>query len=56
METYVTILQHSRASKMHTDLRNLIEGHAPNTIDFKYYGGSLYPLEPLHEEIVKSKI
>jgi len=33
----------------------LIEGHTPNTVEFKHYGGSLYPLEPLYEEIVKLK-
>ncbi len=50
-----TFVEHGRTSKMATDLRMLIEGHTPNTVEFKHYGGSLYPLEPLYEEIVKLK-
>lgn len=48
-----TFVEHGRKCKMDTDLRNIIEGHAPNSIDLRHYGNSLYPLEPLYEEIVK---
>lgn len=50
-----TFVEHGRKCKMDTDLRNIIEGHAPNSIDLRHYGNSLYPLEPLYEEIVKLK-
>lgn len=50
-----TFIEHGRVSKMDTELRRIIEGHAPNTVEFKNYGGSLYPLEPLYEELVKLK-
>lgn len=50
-----TFVEHGRKCKMDTDLRNIIEGHAPNSIDLRHYGNSLYPLEPLYEEILKLK-
>lgn len=51
-----TFVEHGRTSGMDSELRRLIEGHAPNTIDLKHYGGSLYPLKPLYKEIVKLKV
>jgi len=48
-----TFVEHGRKSGMDSELRRLIEGHAPNTVEFKHYGSSLYPLEPLHQEILK---
>lgn len=50
-----TFVEHGRVSKMNDSLREIIEGHTPNSVAFKHYGGSLYPLEPLYEEIVKLK-
>lgn len=50
-----TFVEHGRRCRMDSELRRLIEGHAPNTIDLRHYGNSLYPLEPLYEEIVKLK-
>jgi len=48
-----TFVEHGRKCGMDSELRRLIEGHAPNTVEFKHYGGSHYPLEPLYKEIVK---
>jgi integrase len=50
-----TFVEHGRVSKMDSELRRIIEGHTPNTVEFKSYGSSQYPLEPLYEEIVKLK-
>lgn len=50
-----TFVEHGRVSKMQSELRRIIEGHTPNTVEFKSYGSSQYPLEPLYEEIVKLK-
>lgn len=48
-----TFIEHGRISKIDNELRRIIEGHAVNSVDMKHYGNSLYPLEPLYEEIVK---
>jgi integrase len=48
-----TFVEHGRISKMESELRRIIEGHTPNTVEFKIYGSSQYPLEPLYEEILK---
>lgn len=50
-----TFIEQGRDSKMDPELRRIIEGHTPNTVEFKSYGGNQYPLEPLYEEIVKLK-
>ena len=50
-----TFVEHGRRCRMDSELRRLIEGHAPNTVEFKHYGNSLYPLEPLYDEIAKLK-
>ncbi|WP_235562275.1 site-specific integrase [Methylophilus sp. Leaf414] len=50
-----TFVEHGRISKMESELRRIIEGHTPNTVEFKIYGSSQYPLEPLYEEILKLK-
>jgi len=50
-----TFVEHGRISKMDNELRRIIEGHAVNSVDMKHYGNSLYPIEPLYEEIVKMK-
>lgn len=50
-----TFVEHGRISKMDSELRRIIEGHTPNTVEFKSYGSSQYPLEPLYEEILKLK-
>jgi integrase len=46
-------IEHGRRSKMDSELRRLIEGHAVNTVEMKSYGGKLYPLAPLHDELKK---
>lgn|GEM_PF-931350 len=48
-----SFIEHGRRSRMDTELRRIIEGHTPNTVEFKSYGLSTFPLEPLYEEIVK---
>ncbi|MGP1718235.1 MAG: DUF6538 domain-containing protein [Methylophilus sp.] len=50
-----TFVEHGRKSKMQSELRRIIEGHTPNTVEFKSYGSNQYPLEPLYEEILKLK-
>lgn len=46
-------IEHGRRSKMDSELRRIIEGHAPNSVDLKHYGLSNFPIEPLYEEMVK---
>jgi integrase len=48
-----TFVEHGRKSKMSEYHREIIEGHTPDSVAFRTYGGSLYPLEPLYEELVK---
>ena len=50
-----SFIEHGRRSKMDSELRRLIEGHAVNTVEMKAYGGKMYPLEPLSEELKKLK-
>ena len=38
---------------MDADLRNIIEGHMPNTVDLRSYSPSSYPIEPLYDEMLK---
>lgn len=48
-----TFVEHGRRCKLNSELRRIIEGHTPNTVEFKSYGESLYPLEPLYDELKK---
>lgn len=50
-----TFVEYGRKCKMQPELRRIIEGHTPNTVEFKSYGSSQYPLEPLYEELLKLK-
>lgn len=46
-------IEHGRRSRMDAELRRLIEAHAVTTVEMKSYGNSLYPLEPLFDELKK---
>lgn len=48
-----SFIANGRRCKLDSELRRLIEGHTANSVDMKSYGDSLYPLEPLYDEIVK---
>lgn len=48
-----TFIEHGRRSKIDAEHRRLIEAHAVNTVEMKSYGNSLYPLEPLFDELKK---
>ena len=48
-----TFIAHGRRCKVDAEHRRIIEGHAPTTVEFKAYGDSLFPLEPLYEELQK---
>lgn len=50
-----TFIAHSRRCSMDSDLRRIIEGHAPTGVDGKSYGDTLYPLAPLSEVHEKLK-
>lgn len=50
-----TFVEYGRASSMSEYHREIIEGHTPANVAFKNYGGKLYPLKPLYEEIMKLK-
>ncbi|WP_029148724.1 site-specific integrase [Methylophilus sp. 5] len=48
-----TFVEYGRTSSMSEYHREIIEGHTPANVAFRSYGGKLYPLKPLYEEIVK---
>lgn len=48
-----TFIEHGRRSKVDAEHRRLIEGHAVTTVEMKSYGNTLYPLEPLYDELKK---
>lgn len=48
-----TFIEHGRRSKVDAEHRRLIEGHAVTTVEMKNYGNTLYPLEPLYDELKK---
>ena len=48
-----SFIAHGRRCKMDSEHRRMIEGHTPNSVEFRDYGNLLYPLEPLHEELEK---
>lgn len=48
-----TFIEHGRRSKVDAEHRRLIEGHAVTTVEMKAYGNTLYPLEPLYDELKK---
>jgi integrase len=48
-----TFIEHGRRSKVDTEHRCLIEGHAATSEEMKSYGSALYPLEPLYDELKK---
>lgn len=48
-----TFIAHCRRCKVDSEHRRIIEGHTPNSVEFKAYGDALFPLEPLYEELNK---
>ncbi len=48
-----SFVEHGRRSRIDAEHRRLIEGHAVTTVEMKAYGHSLYPLEPLYDELKK---